>query len=876
EFGAKSQNLDYTGENVVKFTDQCNMESLTQLEVLCETLYNSQDTAARAHAESSLKCFSVNVEYIPQCQYILDNALTPYALMLASSSLLKQVTEHSLSLQLRLDIRNYLINYLATRGPKLQSFVIGSLIQLLCRITKFGWLDDDKFREVVQESINFLNQATSGHYAIGLKILNQLVSEMNQSSPGLPSTRHRRVACSFRDQSLFQIFQISRTSLGQLKNDDASISHLQELAASLSLKCLSFDFVGTIIDESSEEFGTIQIPAAWTPIFEESSILQIFFDYYSISTPPISKQALECLVRLASVRRTLSELVNMEGYSHWIQLVAEFTSKSLQSWQYIESMLENHSVYERSSMSIMNTMEPILQIYMSIGSSSESQDVIDAELSVRVLRLRCGELSKQRLDRAILVFFQHFRKSYVGDHVLHTSKLYARLSELLGLNDHLMLLDFFVRKIATNLKCYAECEEVIDQTLNLFWELASGFTTGKILLKLDTVKFIVAHHTRDHYPFLDERRCSRSRTTFYHTIGCLIFLEDSSLLFKSSMESLLKVFISLETTPDEVFRTDTVKYALIGLMRDLRGIAMATNNRRTFGLLFDWLYPVHMPVLLKAISYWADTPEVTTPLLKFMAEFVMNKSQRLTFDSSSPNGILLFREVSKLIVSYGSRILSLPKVTDIYGFKYKGIWISLTILSRALAGNYVNFGVFELYGDRALADALDVALNMILLIPLPDILVYRKLSKAYYAFLEVLFSNHILFILNLDANSFMHIVASLDAGLKALDGGISSQCASAIDNLAVFYFNNITMGEAPMSTAAINLSRHVADCPNLLPEIYTDLRTHILAAQPADQHLRLVSCFDKLMVDIARSLDAKNREKFTQNLTTFRREFRIK
>jgi len=65
-----------------------------------------------------------------------------------------------------------------------------------------------------------------------------------------------------------------------------------------------------------------------------------------------------------------------------------------------------------------------------------------------------------------------------------------------------------------------------------------------------------------------------------------------------------------------------------------------------------------------------------------MAEFVHNKTQRLTFDSSSPNGILLFREVSKLIVAYGSRILALPNVADIYAFKYKGIWVSLTILSR--------------------------------------------------------------------------------------------------------------------------------------------------------------------------------------------------
>jgi hypothetical protein len=86
--------------------------------------------------------------------------------------------------------------------------------------------------------------------------------------------------------------------------------------------------------------------------------------------------------------------------------------------------------------------------------------------------------------------------------------------------------------------------------------------------------------------------------------------------------------------------------------------------------------------------------QVTTPLLKFMCEFVLNKTQRLTFDSSSPNGILLFREVSKIIVAYGSRILLLPNGTDIYGSKYKGIWISLTLLSR---GEYKLFLLANLY-----------------------------------------------------------------------------------------------------------------------------------------------------------------------------------
>lgn len=65
-------------------------------------------------------------------------------------------------------------------------------------------------------------------------------------------------------------------------------------------------------------------------------------------------------------------------------------------------------------------------------------------------------------------------------------------------------------------------------------------------------------------------------------------------------------------------------------------------------MLFDWLYPANFPVILACLEAWSGDPVVTTPLLKFVNEFVLNKSQRLIFDSSSPNGILLFREVSKV------------------------------------------------------------------------------------------------------------------------------------------------------------------------------------------------------------------------------------
>lgn len=45
------------------------------------------------------------------------------------------------------------------------------------------------------------------------------------------------------------------------------------------------------------------------------------------------------------------------------------------------------------------------------------------------------------------------------------------------------------------------------------------------------------------------------------------------------------------------------------------------------------------------------------------------------------------------------------------------------------------------------------------------------------------------------------------------------QCASAVDNLATYYFNNITVGDSPTTPAALKLTRHVADCPGVFPEV---------------------------------------------------------
>nr|CAB3468588.1 unnamed protein product [Digitaria exilis] len=567
----------------------------------------------------------------------------------------------------------------------------------------------------------------------------------------MPMTLHRKIASSFKDQFLLQIFQISLSSLNQLKSE--APDDFGHVPIDLALKCLSFDFVGSPVDESSEEFGTVQLPASWRPLLQDPSTVQIFFDYYKVNDTCVSKE--------------LAELLSVEFYGEWIGLVAEFTTRSLLSWQWasnsvyyllslwsrlvtsvpylkgeapslldetvpkitegfitsrinsVQAILADNSLenpldsvevlqdqleflpylcrfqYQSSSLYIINIMEPLLQAYtersrLPAPGDSDELSVIEGQIAWMV-----------HIIAAILKIRQTVGVSQESQEFID-AELSARVLQLISMTDT---------------GAHTQCEDVIDHTLSLFMELASGYMTGKLLIKLESVAF------------------------------------------------------NLEASPDAAFWTDVAKRAFIGWMRDLRGIAMATNSRKTYGLLFDWLYPSRMPLLLRAITLWTDEPEVTTPLLKFMCEFVLNKAQRLTFDSASPNGILLFREVSKIIVAYGSRILLLPNGTDIY---------------RTLCGNYVNFGVFELYGDRALADALDISLKMTLSVPLSDILAFRK-------------------------------------------------CASAIDSLAAFYFNNITAGDAPPSPAAVNLARHIGELPNLFPQILKTLFEIILFEDAGNQ-----------------------------------------
>lgn len=117
----------------------------------------------------------------------------------------------------------------------------------------------------------------------------------------------------------------------------------------------------------------------------------------------------------------------------------------------------------------------------------------------------------------------------------------------------------------------------------------------------------------------------------------------------------------------------------------------------------------------------------------------------------------------------GNRVLSVdvPKEQE-YAMRLKGISICFNLLKAALCGKYVNFAVFKLYGDNTLNNVLSTTAKLIMSIPQSDIMLYPKVSRAYYLLLECLAEGHITFLSTLEPNVFLYILESISEGLTAL------------------------------------------------------------------------------------------------------------
>ncbi len=77
--------------------------------------------------------------------------------------------------------------------------------------------------------------------------------------------------------------------------------------------------------------------------------------------------------------------------------------------------------------------------------------------------------------------------------------------------------------------------------------------SGKLLLKLEAVTYLLQHHPAEHFAFLSERGNMRARPVFYSTLARLLFMDDTPAKFHSFVAPLQQVWpTGSEDTADDM------------------------------------------------------------------------------------------------------------------------------------------------------------------------------------------------------------------------------------------------------------------------------------------------------------------------------------
>ncbi|XP_063900388.1 exportin-7-like [Zophobas morio] len=555
--------------------------------------------------------------------------------------------------------------------------------------------------------------------------------------------------------------------------------------------------------------------------------------------------------------------------------------------------------------------------------TSPKSESMDGELACTVLRLMSiaadMQTSCEPLEIAFLTYLTNFSKAFIGTPVLRTSKLFSLLAESLNLPDQLTVLDAFVNKILKNLKVFFNNKTIIKETLKTFTELSMGYSFGHMLVKLDTIQYLLRNHAESLEFFSFPQRLNL-RTDYYSALSRILstyidceaendMLEYFMLTFDRAFQNLCSIF---QPRDYSLLKNDnSVKSTVIEVARSLTGLLVVTENKEMFMCYFDYIFPHYTNVLQEAMNIWMDDVDVTFPILKFFGELVSNRKPRIEFEVTSVNGILLFRQLSQIISGFVAFLLSSQFSNDSsqesQKNRYRGVLYSINILVHTLGAKFVNFGAFKLYGDEALDKVLNVFYQVISTFQLDWILSFNKLAKAYYSLVEVLAADHIYYLATLDSNAFHYFINSISEGF-ALMGRSSSndelavKCCHALDSLISHAVKCLKKKTNQVDTGLIlaiesckellvqmlkvmlnavifeeckiywSLSRPMLAIIILNKKYFDEAKNYVIEQQSNERQPMFHKLFDELMNGLDGSLSQRNRNQFNKNINSFRRD----
>ena len=149
----------------------------------------------------------------------------------------------------------------------------------------------------------------------------------------------------------------------------------------------------------------------------------------------------------------------------------------------------------------------------------------------------------------------------------------------------------------------------------------------------------------------------------------------------------------------------------------LRGVLRGLQNSKTFNLFFDWFNPQYFHVIIEgALNAFYDDNDVVIVVFKFLSELVLNRNNRVRFDTWNINGLIVFKETAKYVVQLlqiWNCLEKKPIKSDEYKEKWKLIKMICSLYHNMIAGHYVNFAICEYYNDNIFTVLSQLVIQMI-------------------------------------------------------------------------------------------------------------------------------------------------------------------
>ena len=181
----------------------------------------------------------------------------------------------------------------------------------------------------------------------GIKLFEELIIEIGEPIKGRSLSQNRKIAVSFRDEALGNIFTYC---LYLLSNKMQTIpQNLLSSVLNIIHLCMNFDFLGISSDETSEDSLCLQIPITWKTHFENPTFFDVL-EFIIINTgkkkifqdagDEIETLGLRVFNHMGAVRKSI--------FSGSVELRQGYIAKYLKSSEniLINKQLEDDSLFE--------------------------------------------------------------------------------------------------------------------------------------------------------------------------------------------------------------------------------------------------------------------------------------------------------------------------------------------------------------------------------------------------------------------------------------------------------------------------------------------------------------------------------------------------